>query len=109
FQRCRDYHWHFVIVLKEEGLPSVYHEFVGLAKLQPEGRLKEQIRKPVELKRNFRWVQGIEYCDSRGREHLLNVIELHETKPADGQPKTTRFMWVTDLPINKSNLRALAQ
>ncbi len=109
FLRCRDYHWRYVIVLKEDRLPSVYNEFVGLAKLQPEGRLKEQILKPVEIKRNFRWVDGIEYCDSKGFEHLLNVIELHETKPELGQPKTTRFMWVTDLSINKGNVRALAQ
>jgi hypothetical protein len=109
FQRCRDYHWHFVIVLKEDGLQSVYHEFVGLAKLQPEGRLKERILKPIEIERNFRWVDGIEYCDSKGLEHLLNVIELHETKPEGGQPKTTRFMWLTALTINQGNVREIAQ
>lgn len=109
FQRCRTYNWHFVIVLKEDDLPSVYDEFVGLAKLQSEQKLKERIFKPVEIKRNFRWVDGIEYRDSKGREHLLNVIELHETKSTDSQPKTTRFMWVTDLTINKGNLRAIAQ
>lgn len=109
FLRCRAYNWRFVIVLKEEGLPSVYNEFVGLSKLQPEGRLKERIVKPVEIKRDFRWVEGIEYCDSKGQEHLLNAIQLHETKLEDGQPKTTRFMWVTDLTINKGNVRTLAQ
>jgi DDE_Tnp_1-associated len=107
--RCRAYNWRFVIVLKQEGLPSVYQEFIGLAKLQPEGRLKEQILKPAEINRRFRWVNGIEYHDSKGRDHLLNVIELHETKPEGGQPTTTRFMWLTDLPINKGNVRALAQ
>lgn len=109
FQRCHDYNWRYVIVLKEEGLPSVYNEFVGLAKLQPEGRLKERIVKPVEINRNFHWVDGIEYCDSKGREHFLNVIELHETKPEGGQPKATRFMWLTDLSINQGNVRALAR
>lgn len=109
FLRCRAYHWRFVIVLKEDGLPSVYNEFVGLANLQPEQKLKERILKPVEIKRNFRWVDGIQYCDSKGREHLLNVIELRETKLDGNQPQTTRFMWVTDLSINKGNLRAVAQ
>ncbi len=106
--RCHDYNWRYVIVLKEGGLPSVYQEFIGLAKLSPEERLKEQIFKPVEIKWNFRWVNGIEYCDSLGREHLLNVIELHETKPEDGKPLTTRFMWLTDLEINKGKVRAIA-
>ncbi len=109
FLRCRAYNWRYAIVLKEEGLPSVYQEFVGLSKLHPEEKLKEQILKPVKIKRSFRWVNGIEYCDSKNWKHLLNVIELHETKPKDGQLKTTRFMWVTDLPINKGNVRALAQ
>ena len=97
-----------MIVLKEADLLSVYNEFLGLAKLQPEGRLKERILKPIEIKRDFRWVDGIEYCDSKDREHLLNVIELNETKPQDGQPKTTRFMWVSDLEINKGNIREVA-
>ncbi len=109
FQRCQDYHWRFVIVLKEDGLPSVYNEFVGLAKLQPEEKLKERIVKPVEINRRFRWVNGIQYCDSKGREHLLNAIELHETKSEDGQLKTTRFLWLTDLSINNGNVRILAQ
>jgi len=68
--------------LYEDGLPSVYQEFGGLSRLQPEQKLKVRIVKPVEIKRDFRWVKGIEYYDSQRREHLLNVIELHETKPS---------------------------
>lgn len=109
FARCHLYDWRFVIVLKERDLPSVYNEFLGLAKLQPEGQLKERIVKPLEIKRDFRWVNGIEYCDSKDREHLLNVVELNETKPKDGHPQTTRFMWVTDLEITKGNVREVAQ
>ncbi len=109
FARCHLYDWRYIIVLKEGDLPSVYNEFLGLAKLQPEGKLKERIVKPVEIKRDFRWVNGIEYRDSKDREHLLNVVELNETKPKDGQPQTTRFMWVSDLEITKGNVREVAQ
>jgi hypothetical protein len=109
FQLCRDYRWHFVIVLKEDSLPSVYQEFTALSRLQPEQKLKERIVKPVEIKRDFRWVNGIEYCDSQRRQHLLNVLELQETKLQAGQPQTTRFMWVTDLSINQGNVREIAQ
>ncbi len=108
FQLCHDHHWRYVIVLKEDHLPSVYQEFVGLAKLHPEQKLKEHILKPAQIKKQFRWINRIEYGDSKGREHLLNVIELHETKFKDPQPLTTRFMWVTDLSINQGNLRAIA-
>ena len=109
FQRCRDYRWHCMIVLKEDRLPSVYHEFIGLQKLQPGQKLKERIVQPVEIKRDFRWVNGIEYRDSQDRRHLLQAIELQETKPEDGQPKTTRFLWLTDLTITPGKVRALAQ
>lgn len=109
FLLCHLYNWRYVIVLKEDDLSSVYNEFVGLSKLQPQEQLKERIVKPVEIKRDLRWVNGIEYRDSKNREHLLNVVELNETKPKDGQPTTTRFMWVTDLEITKGNVREVAQ
>ena len=109
FLRCRAYNWHYVIVLKEDGLSSVYNEFAGLAKLQPENKLIERIVKPAEIKRNFRWVNEIEYCDSKGNSHSLNVIELHETEIEKDQLKITRFMWLTDLSIYTGNVRAVAQ
>lgn len=109
FARCHDYDWRFMIVLKDADLPSVYNEFLGLCKLQPENKLKERLLTPVEIKRDFRWVNRIEYCDSKQCEHLLNVVELKETKPQVSQPKTTRFMWVTDLEITMGNVREAAQ
>jgi hypothetical protein len=109
FLRCRAYDWHYAIVLKQEGLSSVYREFDGLAKLQPENKLIERIVKPTEIKRNFRWVNEIEYRDSKGNSHSLNVIELHETKIEKNQLNITRFMWLTDLEIDTGNVRAVAQ
>lgn len=109
FQICHDYDWRFAIVLKEKDLSSVYQEFVGLAKLHPQQQLKERFVRPIETRQEFRWINGIQYCDSQDREHLLNVIELNETKPQDSQMKTTRFMWLTDLEIGKGNVREVAQ
>ncbi|MGH7599712.1 MAG: transposase family protein [bacterium] len=109
FQICYDHGWRFAIVLKEKDLSSVYQEFVGLAKLHPEQRFKQQFVRPVETRQEFRWVNGIQYCDTQDREHQLNVIELNETKAKRGQPNTTRFMWVTDLEIVKGNVREVAQ
>jgi len=109
FKLCRDYGWPFVIVLKEADLASVCQEFVGLAKLQPEQKLKEHSLKPLEIKRLFRWVNGIAYRDTKGLDHQLSLIELQETKPLKGQPQTTRFMWVTDLLITKGHVREIAQ
>lgn len=109
FERCRNYNWRFAIVLKEDGLKSVYQDFAGLAKLETEQKLKERIFKPIETTRDFRWVNRIQYRDSRDKEHFLNVLELHESKLDGGQPKTTRFMWLTDLSITQNNVRQIAQ
>lgn len=109
FQLCRHYHWRFAIVLKEKGLSSVYQDFLGLVKLCPDQCLKENFIKPIQIKRVFRWIDHLEYLDTEKRDHLLNVIELQETKPGAGELQTTRFMWVTDLPVAKDNLREIAQ
>jgi len=34
-QRCRQYHWQFMIVLKDKDLPTVWEEFHALHALQP--------------------------------------------------------------------------
>ncbi len=105
FALCRLYDWRFVYC----SLPSVYNEFLGLLKLHLGNNLNERIVKPVEATRDFRWVNGIDYCDSKDQERLLNVIELNETKPQDGQAQTTRFCWVTDLELNKGDAREVSQ
>ena len=109
FQLCRNYHWRFVIVLKEKDLSSLYQDFVGLVKLCPDQCLKENFIKPAGIRRVFRWIEQIQYLDTEKRDHLLNVIELQETKPEAGELETTRFMWVTDLPVTKNNVREIAQ
>ncbi len=98
-----------MIVLKEADLASVYNEFLGLIKLHPDNRLKERIVKPVETTQDFRWINGIDYCDSKDQEHQLNVIELNETTLQDSQPQVTRFMWLTNLEVNKGYVRDIWQ
>src|SRR5262249_4358254 len=108
FARCHDDDGRYGIVLKERDLPSASHEFLGLATLPPEGRLKEPILNPVEINREFRWRNGIEDCDSQDRQPLLNVIERTEPNHQDGQPQTTRLRGLTDLAINQGQVREVA-
>ncbi len=117
FQLCRDYRWHYVIVLKDDDLPSVTPEFAALKALNPQprrrlstGRHKESIRENAEVKEPFRWVNQIDSTETQGRAHLLNVLELSETKPqADGEALSKRFVWVTDFNLKETNARELAQ
>jgi hypothetical protein len=98
FALCQKHHWHFLIVLKEGSLPSVYDEFHRLIPQRPD---QERIHPIQGGKQVLRWVNDIAY---QGR--TLGVLECVET-PNDGSEPTT-WLWVTDLPITRDNAIPLA-
>lgn len=105
FDLCRRYGWKFMIVLKDNDLPSVNEEFAALSKLQPENQLSWHTGKNAEVNQDFRWVQDISYVDSYHTEHTLTVIECLETKQNN---KTNKFKWVTNCKVSLNNINALA-
>ena len=109
FDLCRRYGWKFMIVLKDDDLPSVNEEFDALSKLQPENRLAWRTGKEAQIKQVFRWVDDIAYVDSLKKEHTLSTIECLETKPdKEGQKKTTKFKWVTNCHVSSKNVTTLS-
>ena len=109
FDLCRRYGWKFMIVLKDDDLPSVNEEFEALSKLQPENRLTWRTGKEAQIKQVFRWAEDIAYVDSEKKEHTLSAIECLETKPdKEGQKKTTKFKWVTNCHVSGKNVTTLS-
>jgi hypothetical protein len=109
FDLCRRYGWRFMIVLKDDDLPSVNEEFEALSKLQPENRLVWRTGEQVQLKQAFRWADDIAYTDSEKKEHTLSVIECLETKPdKEGAKQTTKFKWVTNCRVSCKNVTTLS-
>jgi hypothetical protein len=109
FDLCRRYGWKFMVVLKDDDLPSVNEEFEALSKLQPENRLVWRTGKQAQIKQAFRWADDIAYTDSEKKEHTLSVIECLETKPdKEGQKKTTKFKWVTNGRVSCENVTTLS-
>jgi hypothetical protein len=109
FDLCQGYGWKFMIVLKDDDLPSVNEEFHALSQLQPENRLVWHTGKGAQIKQVFRWVDDIAYVDSQKKEHTLSVIECLETKPdQEGQKKTTKFKWVTNCQVSCKNIVPLS-
>jgi hypothetical protein len=109
FDLCHRYGWKFMIVLKDNDLPSVNEEFEALSKLQPENRLVWRTGKQAQIKQAFRWADDIAYTDSEKKEHTLSVIECLETKPdKEGQKKTTKFKWVTNCRVSCKNVTTLS-
>jgi hypothetical protein len=109
FDLCHRYGWKFMIVLKDDDLPSVNEEFDALSKLQPENRLAWRTGKEAQIKQVFRWVDDIAYVDSLKKEHTLSAIECLETKPdKEGQKKTTKFKWVTNCHVSYKHVTTLS-
>jgi len=109
FDLCHRFGWKFMIVLKDDDLPSVNEEFDALSKLQPENRLAWRTGKDAQIKQVFRWVDDIAYVDSLKKEHTLSAIECLETKPdKEGQKKTTKFKWVTNYHVSSKNVTTLS-
>ena len=109
FDLCRSYGWKFMIVLKDDDLPSVNEEFDALSNLQPENRLVWRTGKEAQIKQAFRWADDIAYVDSDKKEHILSVLQCLETKPdQEGQKKTTKFKWVTNYKISSRNVTTLS-
>ena len=109
FDLCRRYGWKFMIVLKDDDLPSVNEEFEALSKLQPENHLVWRTGRQSHIKQAFRWADDIAYTDSEKKEHTLSVIECLETKPdKEGQKKTTKFKWVTNVQVSGNNVTTLS-
>jgi hypothetical protein len=108
FALCQRYGWKFMIVLKDEDLPSVNGEFDALSLVQPENRLVWRTGKEACIKQVFRWVDDISYVDSQKKEHTLSAIECLETKPDQGGQKTTKFKWLTNCHVSCKNVTTLA-
>jgi hypothetical protein len=109
FEICRKYGWQYLIVLKDHDMPSVNQEFEVLSKLLPQNRFSCRPVKNGEVSQCFRWVENISYVDTDRRQHTLSVIECLETKPDEkGVLKTTKFKWVTRLPISPKTVAHLS-
>jgi hypothetical protein len=109
FDICRKYGWEYMIVLKDNDLPSVNQEFEALSKLLPKNGFSWHPVKNGEVSQCFRWVESISYVDTDRRQHTLSVIECLETKPDEkGVMKTTKFKWVTRLPISAKTVAHIA-
>jgi hypothetical protein len=108
FALCDKYHWKYLVVLTEDDLSSVHQELDALMPLAPENHLTVHTGVQQEIKQVFRWMNDIAYLDSEKREHILSVMECLETCPdSKGEPKTTRFKWITNLTVKTNNIRIL--
>ncbi|MFH1465176.1 MAG: transposase family protein [Pseudomonadota bacterium] len=107
-QTCRENRWQFMIVLKDDSLPSVWEEYEGLRKLEP----GQQARRTWGNRRqHFRWVNFIEYYwgPNRKKKQVVHVVvceERWEEIDAEGDivEKRSRHAWLSSEPLAKETL-----
>jgi hypothetical protein len=105
---CRDNHWQFMIVLKDNSLPSVWQDFDGLQRLEPE---KQARRRWGNRRQRFRWVNDIEYrygTNLRNKQivHVVVCEEQWEEIDEEGNTvtKSSRHAWLSSEPLTSKNL-----
>lgn len=106
---CRKNKWQFMIVLKDDALPSVMNEFEVLAPLEAKNCHQHTWG---NRKQFFRWLNAIDYRfgPNDKKSQILHVVECKETwneiDRESGQPeeKQSRHVWLSSEPLNKRNL-----
>jgi len=105
FGLCEDLGWNYMIVLKDNDLPSVNEEFDALVEIQTENRLTVRTGRGGEVEQRYRWVEDIVYVDSQGRHHTLSVVECIERRPArDGDITVSKHKWATNHKVTRANV-----
>jgi len=106
---CRKNKWQFMIVLKDESLPTVWQEVNGLMRLDTR-REHYHERTFRGRKQAFRWVNGIEYeYDSRRKSEMVHVVICDENwvevdKQGTKTAKDGRYAWISSEPLNCQNI-----
>ncbi|MDQ3931155.1 MAG: hypothetical protein M3328_18675 [Chloroflexota bacterium] len=98
---CQKNRWSYLLVFKPGRTPALYAEFQALLGACPGHRLE---RAADGVKRLYRWLEGLPYRDSAGRDWVFNALECQET--VNGA--TTTFAWITDLEVNAATVEELA-
>ena len=108
---CKSYGWEYMISLKSECLKSVWEEFEGLRKIEPENKL---FFKCDGRDQEYHWSNGIEYVYGNNHRRLsLNMVTCKETwydeSKRKGKPchKTIMFSWLSSSNVNIANVVSL--
>ena len=104
---CCNYHWDYMIVLKDDSLISVWREYNMLQSLSPENLLK---MKWGNRKQSFKWANNIEYEYDNGKTQSVHVVICKESwEDVDKGSnkivsKKSKHAWISSKPLNRRNI-----
>lgn len=108
---CKKYKWEYMIVLKQESIPTVWKEALALMKINPEDRLKCYWGNREQI---YSWSNEIEYeyiIENVKKKEMLNVVicyesweENHSNSTGIVEKKETRYAWISSRIISENNV-----
>lgn len=107
---CKKYNWQFMIVLKDDSLPTVWEEFNSLLKLQniqQSNRCQQQAW--GERSQHFNWVNNIDYYFGARNTVTIHVVTCEEEwEEVDDTGeiilKHSRHAWISSRSLNRNNV-----
>lgn len=104
FDICKKNKWKYIIIFKDEKLSETYGEYESLKKHCVENTGEHKTKQEIQ---HYQWVEGINY--KWQDKHSINILECSARKkqPTDNS-EVTKWLWVTNFDINKSNYAYLA-
>jgi hypothetical protein len=108
-ERCRSYHWDFMIVLKDGSLANVWQEYHSLAHEQQDNRLQHNWG---ERRQHFQWVNAIRYEYGPNAKKTVDVHvvvcreswEVLDPDTAQIVTKQSKHAWISSRPLNRLNV-----
>ena len=109
-KKCREYHWEYMIALKEDAILDVWKEATGLMWLEPSNSIRTNWG---DRQQDYLWANEIEYeygNNSRYTEILHVVIcyetwtENHSRSTGVVEEKKTRYAWISSRPLTRKNV-----
>ena len=104
---CQKLGWDYMIVLKDNSLPSVWEEFYGLKRIEK----SDQHHCAWQGRRqNFEFINNIEYTyDSPAKRIKVHVVVCLEHEPfvnsnGDVDVRSSKHAWISSQPLSESNL-----
>jgi len=105
FEICQANDWRYILTFKDGTIPTLAEEAEALDKIAPQRLDNLIIEGNNRTEQSCRWINDIDY-----QGYSINWIECMETKYSpDKNPKTTRFVHLTDLSVDSHNIRLLSR
>jgi hypothetical protein len=103
FQVAKDYRCEYVYTFQPGRLPALWRDFQGLLRLCPDQRLERAT--PRGVRQVYRWVNGLRYTDSAGRQWRFQGIVCDET---DQEGREAQWSWLTSLEVSAATVVEVA-